>query len=54
MRPAQEGKLFETVVARCIKEGVVRGETFAVDASMIVADAYRGRGVAKGAMLEFG
>jgi transposase len=26
-------KLFETVVARCIKEGVVRGEAFAVDAS---------------------
>jgi transposase len=40
-------KLFETVVARCIKEGVVGGEAFAVDASMIVADAYRRRGVAK-------
>ena len=40
-------KLFETVVARCIKEGVVGGEAFAVDA--IVADAYRRRGVAKAA-----
>jgi transposase len=40
-------KLFETVVARCMKEGVVGGEAFAVDASMIVADAHRRRGVAK-------
>jgi transposase len=40
-------KLFETVVARCIKEGVVGGEAFAVDASMIAADACRRRGVAK-------
>ena len=35
-------KLFETVVARCIKERIVGGE-----ASMIVADAHRRRGVAK-------
>ena len=40
-------KLFETVVARCMKEGIVGGEAFAVDASLIVADAYRRRGVAK-------
>jgi transposase len=40
-------KLFETVVARCMKEGIVAGEAFAVDASMIVADAHRRRGVAK-------
>src|SRR5437660_8561504 len=40
-------KLFETVVARCMKEGIVGGEGFAVDASIIVADAYRRRGVAK-------
>jgi len=39
-------KLFETVVARCIKEKIVGGEAFGVDASMIVADAYRRRGVA--------
>jgi transposase len=40
-------KLFETVVTRCMKEGIVGGEAFAVDASMIMADAYRRRGVAK-------
>src|SRR5580692_5682213 len=38
-------KLFETVVARCMKERLVGGEAFAVDASMIVADAHRRRGV---------
>ena len=31
--------LFETVVARCIAEGLVGGERFAVDASLIEADA---------------
>jgi hypothetical protein len=40
-------ELFETVVARCMKERLVGGEAFAVDASMIVADAHRRRGVAK-------
>src|SRR6516165_6596083 len=40
-------KLFETVVAQCIRERLVGGEAFAVDASMIVADAHRRRGVAK-------
>src|SRR5215472_5425936 len=40
-------KLFETVVARCMKERIVGGEAFAVDASLIVADANRRRGVAK-------
>ena len=40
-------KLFETVVARCMKEGVVRGEAFAVDASINVADAHRRRSVGK-------
>ena len=40
-------KLFETVVARCMQERLVGGEAFAVDASMIVADAHRRRGVAK-------
>src|SRR3974377_862366 len=40
-------KLFETVVARCIKERIVGGEAFGVDASMIMADACRRRGVAK-------
>jgi transposase len=40
-------KLFETVVARCMRERLIGGEAFAVDASMIVADAHRRRGVAK-------
>ena len=39
--------LFESVVQRCMTEGLVGGEGFAVDASMIVADAHRRRGVAK-------
>jgi transposase len=34
-------KLFEETVARCIAEGLVGGEGFAVDASMIRADANR-------------
>ena len=40
-------KLFETVVTRCMTEGIVGGEAFAVDASIIVADAHRRRGLAK-------
>lgn len=38
-------KLFETVLRRCISEGLVGGEGFAVDASLIKADANRQRGV---------
>ncbi len=38
-------ELFETTVARCIAEGLVGGEGFAVDASMIKADANRQRSV---------
>jgi transposase len=38
-------ELFETTVARCITEGLVGGEGFAVDASMIKADANRQRSV---------
>src|SRR5271163_1134560 len=34
-------RLFETTVRRCIAEGLVGGEGFAVDASMIKADANR-------------
>ena len=36
-------KLFQDTVARCIAEGLVGGEAFAVDASMIKADANRQR-----------
>jgi transposase len=40
-------RLFETVVARCMAEGLVGGEAFAVDGSNVVADARRQRGVAQ-------
>ncbi|HEY3890038.1 MAG TPA: IS1182 family transposase, partial [Caulobacteraceae bacterium] len=45
-------QVFETVVARCMAEGLVGGEGFAVDASIIVADAHRQRGVAAGGDLD--
>src|SRR5471032_3130444 len=38
-------QVFETVVARCMAEGLVGGEGFAVDASVIAAYAHRQRGV---------
>ncbi len=38
-------QLFETVVRRCMAEGLVGGEGFAVDASLIAADANRQSGV---------
>ena len=38
-------RLFETSVERCMAEGLVGGEGFAVDASMIKADANRQRSV---------
>jgi transposase len=37
--------LFETVVERCLAEGLVGGEGFAVDASLIAADANRQRSI---------
>src|ERR687898_166018 len=37
--------VFETVVRRCMAEGLVGGDGFAVDASLIRADASRQRGV---------
>lgn len=37
--------VFETVLRRCMKEGLVGGEGFAIDASVIKADASRARGV---------
>ena len=33
--------LFETVLQRCMNEGLVQGEGFATDASIIKADAHR-------------
>ncbi len=35
--------LFETIVERCLREGLVGGEGFAVDASLIAADANKQR-----------
>jgi transposase len=45
-------ELFETIVRRCIKEGLLGGEGFAVDASTIVADAHRQRGIKSGEELD--
>jgi transposase len=38
-------RVFETVLRRCIREGLVGGEGFAVDASLIKADANRQKGI---------
>jgi transposase len=38
-------RLFEAVLQRCIEEGLVGGEGFAVDASLIKADANRQKGI---------
>jgi hypothetical protein len=38
--------VFETVLSRCIDEALVAGEGFAIDASVVKADANRQRGVA--------
>ena len=40
-------KLFETVVRRCMAEGLVDGVAFAVDASLIAADANKQRSAAR-------
>jgi transposase len=37
--------VFESVLRRCMNEGLVEGEGFAVDASVVKADANRARGV---------
>jgi hypothetical protein len=38
-------RVFETVLQRCIVEGLVGGEAFAIDASLIKADANRQKGI---------
>src|SRR4029077_17490804 len=38
-------RVFETVLRRCIQERLVGGEVFAVDASLIKADANRQKGI---------
>src|SRR5712671_4769957 len=38
-------RLFDTVLGRCVREGLVGGEAFAIDASLIKADANRQNGI---------
>src|SRR5882672_7492543 len=38
-------RLLDTVLGRCVREGLVGGEAFAVDASLIKADANRQNGI---------
>lgn len=38
-------RLFETVLQRCIAQGLVGGESFGVDASLIPANANQTRGI---------
>jgi len=46
-------QLFESVVERCIAEGLVGGEGFAIDASIIRADANRRRGISPATPIEW-
>jgi transposase len=47
-------QLFESVLRRCMAEGLVRGEGFATDASIIKADAQRQRGVSGSESIDWG
>jgi len=47
-------QLFESVLQRCMAEGLVRGEGFATDASIIKADAQRQRGVPGSEAIDWG
>ena len=42
--------MFENVVSRCIKEGLVGGDIFATDASIIRADANKQNSTPQGRM----
>ena len=46
--------LFETVLQRCMKEGVVRGEGFATDASVIKVEAQRQHAVPGDEVIDWG
>ena len=46
-------KLFEQVVLRCMREGLVKGEGFAVDASLIRANASEARAIDKGDTIDW-
>lgn len=45
---------FDTVVRRCIEEGLVKGEGFAIDASLVQADVNRQRAVSRGEPIDWG
>ena len=46
--------VFETVVRRCMDEGLVKGEGFAIDASLVKADVNRQRAVSRGTAIDWG
>jgi transposase len=46
--------VFEGVVRRCMAEGLVRSEGFAIDASVVKADANRQRGVSSAESIDWG
>lgn len=46
--------VFETVVRRCMDEGLVKGEGFAIDASWVKADVNRQRAVSRGTSIDWG
>jgi len=46
-------RLFDEIVRRCMAAGLVKGEGFAVDASVVAADANRQRGVPSGEAIDW-
>ena len=46
--------VFEQVLQQCIAKGLVGGEGFAIDASIIAADANRQRGVSRDEVIDWG
>jgi len=46
--------VFETVVQRCIDEGLVKGEGFAIDGSLIQADVSRQHAASKNETIDWG
>lgn len=46
--------VFETIVQRCMEEGLVKGEGFAIDGSLIQADVSRQRASSKGQVIDWG
>ena len=46
--------MFDTVVQRCMEEGLVQGEGFAIDASLVPADVNRQRAVSRGNPIDWG